>query len=110
MTTKVTIDAHAGLPVQVFAISRTGPAATKHIVQPGSVGNFHVHSGQNLLIVEADVKKRDFVTGHAASLADIQSYLEDLKDVPGVDLRWLAIARTEIEKSFLALDRAVRDV
>lgn len=109
MTTKVTIDAHAGLPVQVFAIGRTEVAATKHIVQPGSVGNFHVHSGQNLLIVEADVKTRDFAT-HAASLADIQSYLEDLKDVPGVDLRWLAIARTEIEKAFLALDRAVRDV
>lgn len=33
--------------------------------------------------------------------------LDDLKGAPGVDPRWLATGRTDIEKGFMAVNRAV---
>lgn len=56
MTTKVTVDAHAGWPVKVTAIDK---GADDHetvselgIVSPNTVQDFYVHSGRNLLIEE----------------------------------------------------------
>ena len=57
MTTKVTVDAHAGCPVLVEAIeqytSDSGP--TTHMlatVPAGEVQEFYVHSNRKLLITE----------------------------------------------------------
>lgn len=33
--------------------------------------------------------------------------MDDLQKVAGADLRWLAIARTQIEQGFMALNRAI---
>lgn len=33
--------------------------------------------------------------------------LDDLKDRPDIDQRWLAIGRTDLEKAFMAINRAV---
>lgn len=33
--------------------------------------------------------------------------LDDLKTLPDVDQRWLATGRTDIEKSFMAVNRAI---
>lgn len=33
--------------------------------------------------------------------------LDSLKDMPGIDGRWLAIGRTSIEQGFMAVNRAV---
>lgn len=58
MTTKVTVDAHAGWPVRVTAIDATageGPGAGQHVlgeVEAGAVREFHVYEGRKLLIEE----------------------------------------------------------
>lgn len=49
MTTKVTIDAHAGWPVRVTPIGGNYPVQT---VEPNTVREFSVHSGTDLLIQE----------------------------------------------------------
>ena len=55
MTTKVTVDAHAGWPVKVEAIdtfngeSKTSELAT---VSPGEKADFHVHSNRQIVITE----------------------------------------------------------
>lgn len=33
--------------------------------------------------------------------------LDDLKEQPGIDQRWLAIGRTSLEQAFMAINRAV---
>ena len=33
--------------------------------------------------------------------------LDELKDFPGIDQRWLAVGRTSIEQGFMAVNRAV---
>lgn len=33
--------------------------------------------------------------------------LDDLKAMPGIDQRWLAIGRTHLEQAFMAINRAV---
>lgn len=33
--------------------------------------------------------------------------LDELKERPGIDQRWLAIGRTDLEKAFMAINRAV---
>jgi len=37
------------------------------------------------------------------------AYLDTLKQQPNVDPRWLAIARTDIEKGFMATMRAITE-
>ena len=55
MTTKVTVDAHAGWPVKLEAIdtfngeSKTSELAT---VSPGETADFHVHSNRQIVITE----------------------------------------------------------
>ena len=62
MTTKVTVDAHAGWPVQVeaedfYPASDTeASVSTLAIVQPGEVKDFFIHSNRQLIITEM---KRD---------------------------------------------------
>lgn len=53
MTTKVTIDAHAGWSVQVTAVDTgTGAALPPEIVAAGEVREFHVWQGRNLVVME----------------------------------------------------------
>jgi len=53
MTTKVTVDAHAGWPVDVTPVNNGLPdLARKATVSPGDVRDFYVHSGNDLLIHE----------------------------------------------------------
>jgi len=33
--------------------------------------------------------------------------LDELKDMPGIDGRWLSIGRTHIEEAFMAINRAI---
>lgn len=55
MTTKVTVDAHAGWPVLV-TLKHGGPNAAKSVstetVEPNTVREFYVHSGLQIVGVE----------------------------------------------------------
>ena len=54
MTTKVTIDAHAGWPVQVITLDgehNFAKTAHVHIVSPRTQKDFYIHSGMNILSV-----------------------------------------------------------
>lgn len=46
MTTRVTIDAHAGWPVEVKLIM--GEEDIIRIVEPNTVENFYIHDGQSI--------------------------------------------------------------
>lgn len=61
MTTKVTIDAHAGWPVEVLQIGAAAHAPAQ-VVHPGEVKDFHVHSGCDLLIREIQITNGQDVT------------------------------------------------
>ena len=55
MTTKVTVDAHAGWPVAV--VTRNGEPGqvasfSTHLVEPGAVKDFYIHSGCSVIAVE----------------------------------------------------------
>ena len=57
MTTKVTVDAHAGWPVKVEAIDQyPGDEAPKTselgIVSPGEVRDFYIHSNRQIIVTE----------------------------------------------------------
>lgn len=54
MTTKVTVDAHAGWPVRVTQKSLpSGTAADREvIVPPGTVQDFYVHSNMEIEVTE----------------------------------------------------------
>lgn len=52
MTTKVTVFAAHGWPVDVTPITPTGARYPTIRVQPGATGDFYVHSTQDLLIHE----------------------------------------------------------
>lgn len=52
MTTKVTVDAHAGWPVAVSAIDAKQAPIWTQTVKPGAVQDFYVWSGQGLIITE----------------------------------------------------------
>lgn len=51
MTSKVTVDAHAGWPLEVKRVWTNGETATV-IVQPGDVREFHVHSDMGVHVRE----------------------------------------------------------
>jgi hypothetical protein len=44
------------------------------------------------------------IKGHASG---IELLLQDLEAVPEVDKRWLAVARTDLQKGFMAATRAI---
>lgn len=54
MTTKVTIDAHAGWPVEI-TVRRGEPDRPKEaevfVIEPGAKADFHIHSGLEILSV-----------------------------------------------------------
>jgi hypothetical protein len=57
MTTRVTVDAHAGWPVEV---SRSDGSYPPRIVNPGEVQEFHVWQGSDLIIRELpSIEKTD---------------------------------------------------
>ena len=54
MTTRVTVDAHAGWPVQVITLDGEpdrDKSAQVHIVAPNTQQDFYIHSGMNILSV-----------------------------------------------------------
>lgn len=61
MTTKVTVDAHAGWPVQVELIdqypSQTEPTISVEIVAPHTVREFFIHS--NRVLKATELKKEE---------------------------------------------------
>ena len=55
MTTKVSVDAHAGWPVAV--VTRHGEPGqsmsyTTHLVEPNTVKDFYIHSGMQIVAIE----------------------------------------------------------
>lgn len=55
MTTKVTIDAHAGWPVRVMLINKVGGnIAHEKVVPPNTKETFHIHDGVWLKAVEQE--------------------------------------------------------
>lgn len=53
MTTKITVDAHAGWPVEVTLLDNANIAtAPPTIVQPNTTQDFYVYEGRNVLIKE----------------------------------------------------------
>lgn len=52
MTTKVTVDAHAGWPVRVLTMNKLGVKTAENIVQPNTTQDFYIHSDAWLKIVE----------------------------------------------------------
>ncbi len=61
MTTKVTVDAHAGWPVEVVTIVGEPDAAKSaqlEIVEPNTQRDFYIHSGMKIISV-SEMKKPD---------------------------------------------------
>ena len=115
MTSKVSVSAHAGWPVAVYQLTPGGALpAVLHTVEPGAAADHYVHAGCSLLIAERqpgdDVVPTDWPTIRRAFEVEVARLLDGLKAVDGIDQRWLSIARTDIEKGFLAIERALRDV
>lgn len=52
MTTKVTVDAHAGWPVEVTTVDLPAGTERKTTVSPNTVQDFYVHSHRELHIKE----------------------------------------------------------
>ncbi|NJL06847.1 MAG: DUF2829 domain-containing protein [Methylacidiphilales bacterium] len=55
MTTKITVDAHAGWPVAVYALDSFGNSVKESelgVVAPGNVGDFHATSSREIRVVE----------------------------------------------------------
>lgn len=55
MTTKVTVDAHAGWPVKVVTVSfreTESEAINSTIVEPGTVRDFYIHSDLSIISIE----------------------------------------------------------
>lgn len=51
--------------------------------------------------------KINIVNQHKVMEEEVLRRMDRLKDIDGIDGRWLAIARTNIEQGFMALNRAV---
>ncbi|WP_323041573.1 hypothetical protein [Gemmobacter sp.] len=136
MTTKVTVHANHGWPVDVTVIHTDGsPFLGGPIRVPvGATRDFFVHSGADLRIHEVqpselgatagDVARPNtglpvsgyrpqsdkavaIVNENKAAEERILRKLDSLAQDPAVDRRWLAIARTNIEQGFMAMNRAV---
>lgn len=136
MTTKVTVHANHGWPVDVTVIHTDGsPVLGGPLRVPaGITRDFFVHSGADLRIHEVQPSELEAMAGDdAQSIAGLpvpgyrpQSEaavrlvtafkqdeeillrtLDRMKDSPAYDARWLSVARTHIEQGFMALNRAV---
>lgn len=61
------------------------------------VAGYQAQSAQNI----------DLVNANKVAEENILRNLDDLAEMPEVDKRWLAIARTQIEQGFMAMNRAI---
>lgn len=135
MTTTVIVKANHGWPVQVHHVDpvygrQVEPLMT---VEPNSEAMFYVHSGADLHIHEVQpavpAGAETSSTSHqglpvegyrpqneeAVALVNLNKRAEEhvlrildkLAARDDIDKRWLAIGRTEIEKGFMAVNRAV---
>ncbi len=118
MTTKITVDAHAGWPVKVVKIAKEGSSGSVEIVPANEKRDFYVHSGLDLLVSE--VKKDalpategeyrvgvafnpsssgavDAIKAQAAAMIDALGGIAANRDHPGA--RCAAVAMTEIESA-----------
>jgi hypothetical protein len=68
MTTKVTVDAHAGRPVRITNISPDG-GHTEVLVEPNTVHDFYVHSTQDLRVHEVQPNEQQSFGEKAVGLA-----------------------------------------
>lgn len=61
------------------------------------VAGYQAQSAQNIDLVNANKVAEEIILRN----------LDDLAEMPEVDKRWLAIARTQIEQGFMAMNRAI---
>jgi hypothetical protein len=54
--------------------------------------------------VEAETRMINHVNTHGAIMRDL---LDKMDKVPEIDKRWLAIAKTDLQKGFMALVRSI---
>lgn len=136
MTTTVTVHANHGWPVDVIQlpVGQSLPGWAQRVA-PGETREFSVHSGADLRIHEVQPGETGRVNGTAVPLTHtglpVAGYqpqtadkvarvnamktreermlriLDDLKDDPEIDQRWLAIGRTGLEQAFMAVNRAI---
>lgn len=57
MTTKITIDTHAGLPVEVKKVDSNGKEEWIQEVKPFTIQDFYVYDGVKLIITELKINK-----------------------------------------------------
>lgn len=55
-------------------------------------------------LTDAEIAAMNEVKEHSK---DIGALVERLKQVPGLDPRWIAIAQTDLQKGFMSLTRAI---
>lgn len=68
---------------------------TKHSALP--VSGYKPQSDEKVQIVNANKELEE----------SILRVLDELAGMPGIDQRWLAIGRAELEKGFMAVNRAI---
>lgn len=130
MTTMITVSATHGWPVEVTQVSvETGQAENTEFVAAGEELVFHVYNGLDLHIHEVQAGETQAPRTHAglpvAGYGDqsddkVQAVnvnkqieerllrrLDDMKDDPDCDPRWLALARTQLEQGFMAMNRSI---
>lgn len=135
MTTTVIVAAKHGWPVIVSQVDpiHGRQIAQPETVEPDTNRTFYVHSGADLHIHEVqpaspDSTEKSSVTHLGLPVAGYRSQqdeaialvnankraeeevlriLDGLAERGDIDKRWLAIGRTEIEKGFMAVNRAV---
>lgn len=132
MTTKVTVFALHGWPVDVTQVSGAGTSIGPTQRVPAGVSrDFVVYSGHDLLIHEVQPGEADPAepapfnglpvagyrpqTGTAVDLVNHNKQVEELAlrqldtlaGMAEVDKRWLQIGRTALEQAFMAINRAV---
>jgi hypothetical protein len=126
MTTKITVDAHAGWPVRVARIGRCGGTGGCETVPANEKRDFYVHDGMDLLIREAKAGDQvqtegeyrvgiafnpsasgavDSIKLQAASLIDALGAIAADRDHPGA--RCAALAMTEIESAAMWAVKAI---
>jgi hypothetical protein len=66
MTTKITVDAHAGWPVQVTRINADG-TTSEDIVQPGETRDVYIHSTLDLRVHEVQPDDAEKLTAAFAA-------------------------------------------
>lgn len=66
--------------------------------------NQHQHIKGYRDLTQAEINAMNHIKTAGESVGDL---LEQVAKIPGVDPRWVAIAKTELQQGFMALTRAV---